>query len=62
MLKTAIIAAAILIGAGGILMRVTHVSPRAAPPGAASGMPSIEELHARAARQDLSIQEVKEPY
>jgi hypothetical protein len=63
MLKNAIIAAAILVATGGTMMWVTsHASPRDVPQAVASGMPSIEELHARAARQNLPILEVKEPY
>jgi hypothetical protein len=63
MLKNAIGAAAILVAAGGAMMWVTsHATPRLAPHVSASGMPSIDELHARAARQNLPIQEVKEPF
>jgi hypothetical protein len=63
MLKNAIIAAAILVAAGGATTWVTsHASSRNLPQAAVSGMPSLDELHARAARQNLPILEVREPY
>ena len=63
MLKNAIIAAAIMITAGGTMMWVTsYASSRNLPQAAASAMPSIDELHARAALQVLPVQEVREPF
>jgi hypothetical protein len=54
-----------LLGAGtmqAISWTKTVPAPRQVTPAATLGMPSIDELHAKAHAQDLPDQTVKEPY